>query len=271
MRDPMWRQIAEDLRQKIESGDLGRGGKPLPSELELREEYDASRNTVRDAVKWLVARGLVVTRPGQGTFVVKEIDPFVTPLSADLEAGLGGESASYASEVSAQRRTPKALTPRIEIQQANGLVAGELRLAEGASVVSRHQGRFIDDTPWSLQTSFYPMRLVQKGASLLIQAGNIPEGAISYIEGAIGTKRAGRRDRITVRAPDRRETEFFAVPDDGRIAVFEIIQTIYDGSGQPLAVTITTYPTDRNHFVMTTGKVPPDERVDPGTVMAVAE
>ena len=80
MPDPMYRQIAEDLRQKIESGELGHGDQ-LPTELELREQYDASRNTVRDAVKWLITRGLVETRPGQGTFVVEKIDPFVTTLS----------------------------------------------------------------------------------------------------------------------------------------------------------------------------------------------
>jgi DNA-binding GntR family transcriptional regulator len=68
---PIYRQIADDLRQKIESGELGHGDQ-LPTELELRESYDASRNTVRDAVKWLITRGLIETRPGQGTFVVHQ-------------------------------------------------------------------------------------------------------------------------------------------------------------------------------------------------------
>lgn len=36
MPDPMYRQIAQDLLQKIESGELGRGDR-LPTELELRE------------------------------------------------------------------------------------------------------------------------------------------------------------------------------------------------------------------------------------------
>ena len=80
MPDPMWKQIAEDLRQKIESGELGRDGKPLPTELELQAEYSASRNTVRDADQ--VARhprhGLHPLRPGH--FVTQKIDPFVTRL-----------------------------------------------------------------------------------------------------------------------------------------------------------------------------------------------
>ena len=66
MADPIYRRIADQLRSEIESGELGRGSQ-LPSELQLRERFDASRNTVRDAVKSLVGLGLVETRPGQGT------------------------------------------------------------------------------------------------------------------------------------------------------------------------------------------------------------
>jgi len=84
MPDPLYRQIAEDLRQQIESGELAPGSQ-LRTELELREHYDASRNTIRDAVKLLIARGLVATRPGQGTFVVERIEPFIIAL--DIRTG----------------------------------------------------------------------------------------------------------------------------------------------------------------------------------------
>jgi DNA-binding GntR family transcriptional regulator len=49
----MYRLIADDLREQIESGEL-EPGQQLRTELELREVYDASRNTVRDAIKWLI-------------------------------------------------------------------------------------------------------------------------------------------------------------------------------------------------------------------------
>ena len=254
--EPKWRQIAENLRQKIEAGELGRDGKPMPSELELQEEYEASRNTVRDAVKWLVTRGLVVTRPGQGTFVVKKIDPFVTTLSTDAAADPGAEGAGYLSEVKARNRKPDASLPRVEIQQAKPQVAAELRLEEGTTVVSRHQERFIDGTPWSLQTSFYRMALVEQGAVALIRAEDIPDGVVSYIHASLGIKEVGRHDRIAARPPDRNEAEFFGLPDDGRIAVFELIRTGYDESGEPLRVTITTYPADRNQFILSVGQVP---------------
>lgn len=47
-------------------------------------------NTIRDAVKTLIAVGLVETRRGQGSYVTERFDPFITTLSADAATGLGG-------------------------------------------------------------------------------------------------------------------------------------------------------------------------------------
>jgi GntR family transcriptional regulator len=258
MPDPLWRQIAEDLRQKIESGELGSGDEPMPSELELREMYRASRNTVRDAVKWLVFRGLVVTRPGQGTFVTKKIDPFIVTLSGDRTTGLDGETAIHALHEVTSGQEPRVSAPRVEILQAGDVIAAELKLNAAASLVSRHQKRYINGMPWSLQTTYYPMYLVEQGAAFLIRAENIDQGALSYIEETLHIKQAGWRDRLTVRAPDSSEADFFNLPEDGRIAVFEIIRTGYGDHGEPFLVTITTCPADRNQFIVNTGKVPTD-------------
>jgi GntR family transcriptional regulator len=255
MPDPMYRQIAEDLRQKIEAGHLAHGAQ-LPTEFELREQYDASRNTVRDALKLLITRGLVETRPGQGTFVVEKIDPLVTTLSPDPA---GTESVMYLSEVAAQHRIPETTAPRVEIQQAGGAILSELRLKEHTSVVSRHHQRFIDDMPWSLQTSFYPMNLVMDGARRLIEATDIDEGEVRYLTEVLGFKQVGYRDTITVRSPDPAEAAFFKLPDDGRVAVFEILRTSFDQHGEPFVLTITVYPSHRNRFVINVGNVPSEK------------
>ncbi len=254
MANPIYRQIAEDLRQKIESGQLGHGSQ-LPTELELRDEYEASRNTVRDAVKWLTTRGLVETRPGQGTFVVSKIDPYVTILTGEADAS-AGDGDIYINEVTARLRTPTTSDPRVEIQQAADVVIEALLVEEGSAVVSRHQKRYIDGIPFSLQTSFYPMSLVERGALMLIQAPNIPRGAVAYLREALSLDQVGYRDRITVRAPEADESAFFKLPDDGRVAVFEVRRTAFDQHGQPFRLTISVYPADRNQFTVNVGNVP---------------
>lgn len=264
MADPMYRQIAEDLRSKIEAGELARGAQ-LPTEIELRDQYDASRNTVRDAIKWLITRGLVETRPGQGTFVVEEITPFVTTLTGDPRTGFGGgEDDIYDLEVKATRREPTASAPRVEIQQANEVIAAELQIDVGSTVVSRHQQRYIDGTPWSLQTSFYPLRFVELGAARLIQATDIAQGTVSYLRETLGVDQIGWRDMIIVRAPNKTETGFFNVPDDGRVPVIETRRTTYDSEEMPVRLTVSVYPGDRNQFAVNVGKVPATI-ISPGT------
>jgi GntR family transcriptional regulator len=253
MPDPMYRRIADDLQTKIESGDLEPGSQ-IPTEIELREQYDASRNTVRDAIKWLMSRRLVETRPGQGTFVVEKIRPFVTTLTLETESGF--YSALRVSDPKAADRKGWVSSPRVEIQQAEDVIASELQIEAGSTVVSRHQQRFIGGTPYSLQTSFYPMTLVERGAVKLIQAEDIPKGAVRYLEESLGVNQIGGRDLITVRAPNANEATFFNLPGDGRIAVFEIFLTSYEESGMPLRLTVTTYPADRNQFVVNFGEIP---------------
>jgi GntR family transcriptional regulator len=257
MADPMYRQIAEELRARIASGDLPKvPDGPLPTELELREEFGASRNTVRDAIKWLISLGLVETRPGQGTFVVAKINPYVTTLTGDPSSG-GGDETYYIAEVQAARRQSDISEPRVEIQKADGVIARSLRIKEGADVVSRHQERSIDGTPWSLQTSFYPMTLVAQGATKLIQATTIEGGAVAYLAAVCGIHQAGYRDTIAVRAPDPTEIQTFKLPADGRVPVFEIFRVGFDKKGDRIRLTITVYPSDRNRLRIDVGKVPP--------------
>ncbi len=256
MANPMYRQIAEDLRAQIESGKL-KPGQQLATEIELREHYGASRNTVRDAIKLLTTLALVETRPGQGTFVVNKIDPFVTSLTGDPTGPGGGtEGASYLSEVSERDRKPDRSPIQLEIQQAPGAIAGGLWIPVGTEVISRHEKRFIDGTPWSMQTSYYPMAFVERGARRLLSSQDIQEGTTQYLQDSIKIRQVGYRDWITVRAPNTGELEFFKLPPDGRVSMFEIFRTAFDGNGQPMRLTVTVYPADRNQFIVEVGQVP---------------
>ena len=261
MAELIYRRIAEELRLQIEAGTLAPGSQ-LPTELELRATHEASRNTIRDAVKWLIGRGLVETRPGQGTYVVEKFKPFVTTLSGDwqTDSGLGGgEGQAALEEVKARQRTAKAAIPRVEIKQADGYVADRLQVGRGTQVISRHQERYIDDQPWSLQTSFYPMDFVPRGATKLLEAADINEGTVQYLGKTLELKQVGYRDLFAVRAPDANEANFFRLPDDGRVQVFVILRTGFaesSGSVIPFRLTESVFPTDRNQFVINVGEVP---------------
>jgi len=261
MANPMYRQIAEDLRAQIASGDLAAGSQ-LPTELVLRERYRASRNTVRDAIKWLTTLGLVETKAGQGTFVVEKIDPFVTTLTGSVTGFGGGEGDLYRSEVQAGNREFAASPVQVEIQQATEQVTDVLKIAMSSEVISRHERRFIDSHPWSMQTSYYPMELADRGAERLRSARDISEGTVKYLAEKLEIRQTGYRDWITVRAPNLTEADFFKISADGRIPVFEIFRTAFDQDGRPIRLTITVYPVDRNQFIINVGNVPGVEAQD---------
>jgi GntR family transcriptional regulator len=260
MAEPMYRIIADDLDRRIKSGELAPGGQ-LPSEVELREEYGqgddakASRNTVRDAIKLLVARGLVETRPGQGTFVVKKVLPFVSRLNTDPESG-GTEDGVYKAEVGQRGRTPDETRPRVEVQPPEKTVSIDLELKPEEQVISRHQERRIDGTAWSMQTTFYPMKFVERGATKLLMAEDIAEGMVKYLGEKLGIKQVGWRDTITARTPTANERAFFTLSDKVQVAIIEFRRTSFAEDGTPIRHTVTVYPADRNKFEMEAGDVP---------------
>lgn len=67
---PVYYQLADDLKQQIESGEL-KPGDSVPSESQLVNEYGVSRVTVRRGLAILLEAGLIETIKGKGNFVAR--------------------------------------------------------------------------------------------------------------------------------------------------------------------------------------------------------
>ena len=63
--------LAEKLAQRILKGEY-EPGTILPGEIELGEQFGVSRTAVREAVKTLTAKGMVLPRPRIGTRVMPQ-------------------------------------------------------------------------------------------------------------------------------------------------------------------------------------------------------
>ena len=70
--DPMYKQIADQVRDAIAAGDLA-AGERLPSIRELVEALKTSPITIKRAFLDLENEGCIITRAGMGTFVA-EVD-----------------------------------------------------------------------------------------------------------------------------------------------------------------------------------------------------
>lgn len=80
--EPAYRQVADDLRTKIRTGQY-EAGAALPSTRRLMETYEVSITVVRAAVNQLRLEGLVLGQPGKGVFVTD-----APPSAADEENDL---------------------------------------------------------------------------------------------------------------------------------------------------------------------------------------
>ncbi len=63
-------QLANLLRERIRSGEYP-PGRAIPSVERIRQETGLAVKTIRRAIRVLEDEGLVVVRPGWGTFVAK--------------------------------------------------------------------------------------------------------------------------------------------------------------------------------------------------------
>jgi GntR family transcriptional regulator len=261
-QQPRYQEIADELRRQIDSGELPRESK-LPTEVQLEQKFGASRITVREAVKILVSEGLLETRERVGIFVTKAHVPFVTTLSTHPNTGISGigeEGSTYPALVSQQDRKAGANHPEVTVLECPPQIATRLQIEAGEYVVSRRQRRYIEETLWSLQTSYYPMKWVERGAARLLLPHDIPEGTVEYLSSTIKLRQSSYRDLLWARQPNDREKQLFNLTINHM--VIEVWRTSFAEDGAPIRVTVTVYPADRNQIVYDIGDVP-DHQEEP--------
>jgi len=141
-------QLAEELAERIESGELA-VGTLLPSERELSRRVSVDRSTVRRAIDRLVARGLVTRQQGRGTFVAR---PRVRHSTTVLR--------SHFDELVGQGLIPVSrILARGELYASRSL-ALILGLRVGEPVYRLERLRIANADPVTISTSFFPARLV---------------------------------------------------------------------------------------------------------------
>jgi GntR family transcriptional regulator len=246
-RPPACEVIADAIRQRIESGEL-HAGRPLPTDLQLREQYQASRKTIDDAIGLLVDDGLVEVIPDQEPIVSQVVNPLVLHLNM-ASASLGDQFTPHPDNLTEDRRHIIS-GPTIEIQSATDIVASELHLEEGSKIVIRHHSHFIESTPWSQRSYFFPWWLVEQGATALLQAAPLYSGVCAYLQDELRIQRADRRAMMIARLANEDEASFFNLRGDRRkVPIIEIRATEIDDKNRPFGMNIATYPADRNRFM----------------------
>ena len=240
---PVYKQIADQLRAAIESGELIPGDL-LPSERDLCEVFETARGTVRQAVTLLKSEGLVDSSRGKGAFV-REQRP-VKRLFQDRFARKHREAgkAAYLIELETQGRKPDVEVLFVGKDKAPAHIAKLLGLRTGAAVLVRHRLYKSDGEPIEIATSYIPWEIAKGTAMLKENTG--PGGIYARIE------EQGHRLKKFVEDSSARA----ASPDEIRmlnlspgIPVLTVVRTAIDENDKPVEVCDTVLAADR--YVLT--------------------
>jgi DNA-binding FadR family transcriptional regulator len=89
--------------ERIVSGALPEGS-TLPNEADLTDQFGVSRTTLREAMQYLSAIGLIRSRTRAGTTVLpRENWNYLDPLVLDVMLSLGGDESFYTSLIDARQ------------------------------------------------------------------------------------------------------------------------------------------------------------------------
>lgn len=154
------------IAELIARGEFGEQGR-LPSELALAQQFGVSRPVVREALSRLRSQGVIVSRKGSGSYILKpaEVDAAassgfgpVDSLAAvrkcfEFRTGVEGEAAFFA----AQNHSPKSLAAirsaldNMEAATVNGTVSASMDIEFHFAVARASGNEFFEAVMQSMR------------------------------------------------------------------------------------------------------------------------
>ncbi|OSN05395.1 GntR family transcriptional regulator [Lonsdalea iberica] len=223
---PLYVKFSDALQQAVQNGDL-REGDFLPSEREFCRLLGISRITVRNALKLLESRNVVVRTRGYGTYINFQMEYQI------------GSAASFSCQVTGKGKNPGTMWLEKKVVPCNEEVAEQLALPPDTPVYCLLRHRFIEDEPVSIVTSYVPTTLI----------GNPEEIGVSlyaYFK-AQNISPQHTRNWVTAKASDEHFVSVMNIK--ASVPMLVLKQQVCDGAGVPIEFSINHCRADRYVFV----------------------
>lgn len=228
---PIYRRIASSLEADIAAGRLKEGDK-LPSERAMAESLGISRMTARQALRHLAARGILVARTGQGTFVGERV------IQQKLSTLTG-----FTEEMERQGREASSIVVAAGPGEADKPCADALSLPVSGAIHRLVRVRLADQKPVAMETTEV--------------RADIAPGLLDIADFARQSLYDILRDRYRIEPTSAEQSlKASSVPAEvGRTleltdnaAVLELTRRTFDGNGNPFEYVRSVYRGDA--FVM---------------------
>ncbi|MFE3169344.1 GntR family transcriptional regulator [Streptomyces sp. NPDC059224] len=217
---PLYLRVADDLRARIESGELQPGAR-LPSVAELIEQYGGSNSVPSSAYRLLVSEGLVVSRHGAGHYV-RGTD---TPDLLVRQHRRRSEDSPFA-QGAAEQGAVGTWQHESTTEKASEATAARLGITAGDPVMHTSYVYLADERPVMIAESWEPLALTGQSLIALPEVGPYAGVGVAARMRVLSIDVGDPVERVQARPATRAEAQALGITPPG--AVLAIERTYYD-------------------------------------------
>ncbi len=226
------------ILQYIRSEGL-RAGDRLPTEIELSEQLDISRLTLREALNALKSEGIVHAVQGKGTFVACEFDHIADSLNKNYSVSEMIEVAGYRPGVSSFEK---------KLVKADSCVAEKLRIPEGVDVLLCTRIRLADDVPVVYSRDYLSPQLTSRFLGITDESVSL----YAFIEETCNIPLGMSMTELIPMAADAEIAQKLNVPEGSPI--LKMRASVNDVFGNPLVYASELFRPDMFKFTVSRGR-----------------
>ncbi|WP_127553417.1 GntR family transcriptional regulator [Actinoplanes sp. OR16] len=223
------RQISNQLKERVRRGDW-QPGERLPSIPAMAEMFGVAKQTVQRAVDQLRVEGILITKPGSGTYVRG-----TRRRLNRLSRGRYGLHRGYHADLAARYRQQLV---RVGREPAPPEVADAFGVRDGTELLVRRHVVRTDEATVELGASWF--RVTDASGTSLERLEAFGRPLYQEAEEAIGRRYAQATDTISARQPSREEAEILQIRPD--TPVLHLLHVAFDESRKPIEVAQATWP-----------------------------
>ncbi len=230
---PLYYRVKSLLEERIRSGSLAPRSQ-LPSEPDLCEEFGVSRGTVREALRELVAAGLVERHHGKGSFVSPE--PAFSPPPMKY-TGLLEDLYDQVTKVEVR-------SVEIDVRVGPPAVLHALALDPGTSLTVVRRDRHLDNQPFAYTVNFLPTDI----GARIDPAALRKYPLLRVLEESLGIEIDSAEQSMRATLADADAASRLAVPIASPLMFAE--RLYFAHRGKPLYIAQSFYRADRYQFTV---------------------
>ncbi|MFJ2567862.1 GntR family transcriptional regulator [Streptomyces sp. NPDC087568] len=224
---PLYLRVAEDLRARIEAGDLPPGTR-LPSVADISSQHACSNSVASSAYRLLVDEGLVVSRHGAGHYVRGQDTPELLVRRHRVKS----KDSPFAQGV-AEQGAVGTWRHESTTEQASEVVAARLGLEPGAPVMHTSYVYLADDQPVQLAESWEPLEVTGQSLVALPEVGPYAGVGVAARMRVLGIRVGEPVERVRARMASRAEAQVLGMVPAGPVMAVE--RTYFDqAAGRPV-------------------------------------